>query len=62
MAKEDPTRTLAAWKKECLQVLQAIHPDYRLNREVKGIFFEFVRPGARRELSVTEFSEEGGVV
>jgi hypothetical protein len=44
MAEKTPDRTPAAWTRECLSLLQSIHPDYRRNRHASGRFIEFVRP------------------
>lgn len=44
MNDDHPERTPAAWARECLALLQSVHPDYRKNRRVAGRFMEFVRP------------------
>jgi len=41
---EEQKRTPARWASSCLALLQAVHPDYRRNREAKGRFLEFTRP------------------
>lgn len=41
---KNPEHTPAAWTRECLSLLQRLHPDYRRNRNATGRFIEFVRP------------------
>lgn len=36
-------RTPSEWKKRCLGILQEINPGYRVNKDAKGRFIEFIR-------------------
>lgn len=41
ISKDQRTPTL--WKKKCLEILKKINPDYRLNKNMKGKFIEYIR-------------------